>query len=79
LEKSEKKLWLNLRQNCDTCPEGIRETTKCQIMSSGRDMNSVPAKYEAELIGINQLLTGLHAGTNSSEERGFAIFRNIIS
>ena len=42
-------------------------------------MNSVPPKYEAELIGIDQMLIGLHAGTDSSEERASAIFRNIIS
>ena len=42
-------------------------------------MKSVPANYKAELIGIDQMLIGLHAGTDSSEERAFAIFRNIIS
>jgi hypothetical protein len=41
-------------------------------------MNSAPAKYKAELIGIAQMLIGLHAGTDSSEERASAIFRNII-
>jgi hypothetical protein len=42
-------------------------------------MNSVPDKYETELIGIDQTLIGLLAGTEASVERASAIFRNIIS
>jgi len=51
-----KRLWINLRQNCDTCLEGIRETTKCHntVADPGSRMNSVPANYEAKLIGIDQ-------------------------
>lgn len=49
-----------------------------RVADHGRDMNSAPAKYKAELIGIAQMLIGLHAGTDSSEERASAIFRDII-
>jgi hypothetical protein len=42
-------------------------------------MNPVPAKYEAELIGIDQTLIELQAGTEASKERASTIFRNIIS